>query len=98
MFDSVNLWNLYSVNAVWFSGSLRKHRHFTTLPLKSRGKIVDLLEVDLTSFLASGARFLGREAASDEVAKSGEGLFWKYRKPVVVSSFVGHVYSTLSTG
>ena len=98
MFDSVNLWNLYSVNAVWFSGSLRKHRHFTTLPLKSRGKIVDLLEVDLTSFLASGARFLGREAASDEVAKSGEGLFWKSRKQVVVSSFLGHVYSTLSTG
>ena len=57
----------------------------TTLPLKSRGKIVDLLQVDLTSFLASGARFLGREAASDEVAKSGEGLFWKSRKPVVVS-------------
>lgn len=85
MFDSVNLWNLYSANVVWFSGSLRKHRHFTTLPLKSRGKIVDLLQVDLTSFLASGARFLGREAASDEVAKSGEGLFWKSRKPVVVS-------------
>ena len=38
-------------------------------------KIVDLLQVDLTSFLASGARFLGREAASDEVAKSAKNFF-----------------------
>ena len=38
MFHSVNLWNLSSLNVVWFSWSVRKHRHFTTPPLKSRRK------------------------------------------------------------
>ena len=37
--------------------------------------MVDLLQVDLTSFLASGVRFLGCEAASDEVAKSAKYFF-----------------------
>ena len=45
---------------------------------------IDLLQVDLASFLASGARFLGHETAeratkSRVIIKSDKGLFWKSR-------------------
>jgi len=69
MFHSVNLWNLSSLNVVL------KTPVFHDATTQIAGKIVDLLQVDLTSFLASGARFLGREAASDEVAKSAKDFF-----------------------
>ena len=38
------------------------------------GEFLDLLQVDLTSFLASGASFISREAAK---RAADEGLFWK---------------------